>query len=72
MQTKEKLFFSKKMRSKVRNYEATGFEGGKVTNEATITLWVTKACKERVWVAAAAKKLSVSEYLRRLANEDMA
>jgi hypothetical protein len=43
-----------------------------VTNEATITLWVSKAFKERVWVAAAAKKLSVSEYLRRLANEDMA
>ena len=60
------------MRGKVRNYEATGFEGGKVTNEATITLWVSKAFKERVWVAAAAKKLSVSEYLRRLANEDMA
>ena len=60
------------MRSKVRNYEATGFDGGKVTNEATITLWVSKAFKERVWVAAAAKKLSVSEYLRRLANEDMA
>ena len=42
-----------------------------MTNEATITLWVSKAFKERVWVAAAAKKLSVSEYLRRLANEDM-
>ena len=59
------------MRSKVRNYEATGFEGGKVTNEATITLWVTKAFKERVWVAAAKRKLSVSEYLRRLADSQM-
>ena len=60
------------MRGKVRNYGATGFKGGKVKPEATITLWVSKAFKERVWVAAAAKKLSVSEYLRRLANEDMA
>ena len=30
------------MRSKVKNFEATGFEGGKVKPEATITLWVTK------------------------------
>ena len=60
------------VRVRVKNGEATGFGGGKVTNEATITLWVSKAFKERVWVAAAKKKLSVSEYLRRLANEDMA
>jgi len=68
LQTKEKLFFSKKMRSKVRNYEATGFEGGKVTNEATITLWVSKAFKEDLKKHVArlpGKKLSVSEYLRR-------
>lgn len=56
---------------RAKNYEATGFDGGKVTNEATITLWVSKAFKERVWKAAAKKELSVSEYLRRLANEDM-
>ena len=60
------------VRVRVKNGEATGFEGGKVTNEATITLWVSKAFKERVWKAAAKKELSVSEYLRRLANEDMA
>ena len=59
------------MRVRVKNGGATGFDGGKVTNEATITLWVTKVFKERVWVAAAKRKLSVSEYLRRLANEDM-
>ena len=74
MQTKEKLFFSKKMRSKVKNFEATGFEGGKVTNEATITLWVSKSFKEGLKKHVAGlpgEKLSVSEYLRRLANEDM-
>ena len=60
-----------RMRVRVKNGGATGFGGGKVTNEATITLWVTKVFKERVWVAAAKRKLSVSEYLRRLANEDM-
>ena len=59
------------VRVRVKNGGATGFDGGKVTNDATITLWVSKAFKERVWVAAAKKKLSVSEYLRRLANEDM-
>ena len=59
------------VRVRAKNYGATGFNGGKVTNEATITLWVSKAFKERVWDAAAKKNLSVSEYLRRLANEDM-
>ena len=62
------------MRSKVKNYEATGFEGGKVTNEATITLWVSKAFKEDLKKHVArlpGKKLSVSEYLRRLADSQM-
>ena len=63
------------VRVRVKNGEATGFEGGKVTNEATITLWVSKAFKEGLKKHVAGlpgEKLSVSEYLRRLANEDMA
>ena len=62
------------MRSKVRNYEATGFEGGKVTNEAPITLWVSKSFKEGLKKHVAGlpgEKLSVSEYLRRLAKGQM-
>ena len=62
------------MRSKVKNFEATGFEGGKVTNEATITLWVSKSFKEGLKKHVAGlpgKKLSVSEYLRQLAKGQM-
>ena len=62
------------MRVRVKNGEATGFDGGKVTNEATITLWVSKAFKEGLKKHVArlpGKKLSVSEYLRRLADSQM-
>ena len=59
------------MRSKVKNYEATGFEGGKVKPEATITLWVTKDFKRRLRIMAANGGVSVSEYLRRLADSQM-
>ena len=55
----------------MRNYEATGFEGGKVTNEATITLWVTKDFKRRLRIMAANGGVSVSEYLRQLAAGQM-
>ena len=62
------------MRNKVKNFEATGFEGGKVTNEATITLWVSKSFKEGLKKHVAGlpgEKLRVSEYLRRLAKGQM-
>ena len=59
------------MRNKVRNYGATGFEGGKVTNEATITLWVTKDFKRRLRIMAANGGVSVSQYLRQLAWDRM-
>jgi hypothetical protein len=63
------------MRVRVKNGGATGFDGRKVTNEATITLWVSKAFKEglkRHVAGLPGEKLSVSEFLRRLAKEDMA
>ena len=59
------------MRSKVKNFEATGFEGGKVKPEATITLWVTKDFKRRLRIMAANGGVSVSQYLRQLAWELM-
>jgi len=59
------------MRGKVRNYEATGFGGGKVKPEATITLWVTKDFKRRLRIMAANGGVSVSQYLRQLAWDRM-
>ena len=55
----------------MRNYEATGFGGGKVKPEATITLWVTKDFKRRLRIMAANGGVSVSQYLRQLAWDRM-
>ena len=59
------------MRVRVKNGEATGFEGGKVKPEATITLWVTKDFKRRLRIMAANGGVSVSQYLRQLAWDRM-
>ena len=59
------------VRGRVKNGEATGFDGGKVTNEATITLWVTKDFKRRLRIMAANGGVSVSQYLRQLAWDRM-
>ena len=59
------------MRTKGRNYEATGVEGGKVKPDATITLWVTKDFKRRLRIMAANGGVSVSQYLRQLAWDRM-
>ena len=55
----------------MKNYEATGFEGGKVKPDATITLWVTKDFKRRLRIMAANGGVSVSQYLRQLAWDRM-
>ena len=55
----------------MKNFEATGFEGGKVKPDATITLWVTKDFKRRLRIMAANGGVSVSQYLRQLAWDRM-
>ena len=59
------------VRVRVKNGEATGFGGGKVKPEATITLWVTKDFKRRLRIMAANGGVSVSQYLRQLAWDRM-